>query len=183
MKYIKLILLLTIVVNSSSGQTKQNQYIKILAKFEEWKNTQYQLHNYELEKNCNQDFVSKESYHGYGLGISTDIQIFYTMLNNDNIIDALVCFNPYLCSGGNAYMNSQARILIVSKGNGYIIDDKLIDNIQNKLTSGWILIENANDGDFIGEYFNYKEGDARCCPSIKKKIRINYKNKRLEYDE
>jgi hypothetical protein len=183
MKSLNLILLLIIITNSAYGQTKQNQYFKIMTKFEEWKSKQYQLGIYELEKNCNMDFVSKETYKGSGTGISTDIQVYYTDLNNDNIIDALICFNPFLCDGGNALMNSQARIIIVSKGNEYIIDDKLIDNIENKLTSGWLYIRNALYGDFMGEYLDYKEDDGRCCPSIKKEIRINYKDKKLEYTE
>ena len=62
MKNLKLILMLTVIFNSACGQTKPNPYSKILAKFEEWKNKQYQLGKYELEKNCNLEYVGKETY-------------------------------------------------------------------------------------------------------------------------
>jgi hypothetical protein len=183
MKHLKLILILTITLNSACGQTKPNPYSKILIKFEEWKNKQYQLSNYELEKKCNIEYVGKETYKGSGIGIPKDIQVFYTDLNDDEIIDALICFSPSQCDGGNALMNAQERILILSKGNEYVVDDNLINNIEKGLPSGWLYIRNALYGSMTGEFKDYKEGDGRCCPSIKKEISISFKDKKLEYTE
>jgi hypothetical protein len=180
MKYLKLILVFTITLNSALAQTTSNSYSRILTKFEEWKTKQYQSGKYEREKNCNAEYVSKDNYKGSNEGISEDIQIFYTDLNSDNIIDAIICFNPYLCDGGNALMNAQERVIIVSKVSEYIIDDKTINNIEKELTSGWLFVRGAH-GDITGEFQDYNENDGRCCPSIIKPFSISYKDKKIEY--
>jgi hypothetical protein len=77
------------------------------------------------------------------MGIPTDIHISFTNINNDNKLDALITFNPTQCDGGNALMNAQIRVLIMSNAAGYVTDDSYIDKIESQFKKGWVIIEGA----------------------------------------
>jgi len=166
----------------SFSQSK-SEYVQIINKFEQWKNDQYKKGNYATEKNCNADSVLKEGYKGPEMGIPQDIHVSFTNFNDDNKLDAIITFNPDQCDGGNALMNAQIRVLILSNDTGYTTDDSYIDKIESNLKKGWLIIESALGSYFYGTYYEYKDSDGRCCPSIKKPFSIDYKTKQLTFDE
>jgi len=165
-----------------TAQSK-SQYSQILSKFEQWKSTQFKKGIYATEKSCNLDTMTKEGYKGPTMGIPRDIDISFTDINNDNKLDAIVTFNPDQCDGGNALMNAQIRILILSSGAAYVTDDTYIDKIETRFKKGWFGIEKASYGTFFGTYYEYKETDGRCCPSIRRPFTIEYKTKKLEFTD
>lgn len=151
-----------------------NEYIKIFTKYEEWKSLQYKTGEYLTEKDCN---LTKEG----GWGIPRDIQVSYSDINGDNKIDGLITFSPDMCGGGNATMNVQIQVLILSKGTDYFVDDKFFNKIEEKYGGG--IIESVSDGVFFGTQYEYGENDGRCCPSIKKPFIIDYKTKKLTFTQ
>lgn len=157
--------------------------MQILTRFEQWKSAQLKKGTYATEKNCNLDTVTKEGYNGPTMGIPSDIDVAFTDINNDNKLDAIVTFNPDQCDGGNALMNAQIRVLILSSGVSYVTDDAYIDKIESRLKKGWLSIEKASYGTFFGTYYEYKETDGRCCPSIRRSFTIDYKTKKLEFTD
>ena len=179
-KFTVVVFLLEGIFMQAKGQVK-SEYTQIINKFEQWKAIQYKKGTYETEKRCNIDSVSKESYKGSGMGIPKDINIFFTDINHDNKLDALFTFNPDQCDGGNALMNAQIRVLILSNGSTYITDDNFIDKIESKLKKGWLNIERVNDRTFYGTYYEYKDTDGRCCPSVRRPVQIDYKTKILTF--
>jgi len=173
------------ILNScmQTNKTTQSSYNKIISKFEQWRQEQHEIGTYEKEVNCNYEYVSKEGYKGTGIGMPRDIQLYYSNINSDTIMDALICFNPYLCDGGNALMNSQEKILILSKGQEYTVDERTLREIEGKLNSGWLYIHSVVGGTFIGEFQAYAKDDGRCCPSIQKRFNISYTDKSIKYFE
>lgn len=165
-----------------TAQSK-SEYVQLLNKFEQWKSIQYKKGVYATEKNCNLDTMTKEGYKGPTMGIPNDIDISFTDINNDNKLDAIVTFSPDQCDGGNALMNAQIRVLILSNNAGYIIDDTYIDKIETRFKKGWFNIEKASYGTFFGTYYEYKETDGRCCSSIRRPFTIDYKTKKLEFTD
>lgn len=168
--------------NSVEAQGTQDPYLLIIQKFKQWKALQYKAGKYATEKACNPDSVLKEDYAGAEMGIPQDISVDYCDLNIDNRLDALITFNPQQCDGGNALMNAQSRVLILSKGTGYVVDDSMVDKIEEKLKKGWLIIESASYGSLYGTYYEYRESDGRCCPSIKRPFTIDYKTRKLTYN-
>lgn len=175
-------LLFLCLIRHSNAQSK-SEYVLIIEKFLTWKSQQIKKGTYASDKNCNPTTVSKESYKGSSTGISSDIQTSFADINGDQRIDAIVTFNPFLCDGGNALMNAQIRVLILSKGTSYYTDDTYIDKIEKQYKDGWLNIERASEGTFFGTYYEYKEDDGRCCPSIKKRFTIDYKTKKLVFTD
>ena len=166
---------ITVKVN---GQGK-SEYAQIINKFEQWKVIQYKKGTYETKKRCNMDTVSKEGYNGPGVGIPKDMDISFTDINNDGKLDAIVTFHLDQCDGGNALMNAQIRVLILSNGITYVTDDTFIDKIESRFKKGWLNIESATEGTFFGMYYEYKDTDGRCCPSVRRPIQIDYKTRKL----
>ena len=174
------LLALTINVTAQS----KTDYVQILKKFEQWKSIQYKKGLYAIEKNCNLDTVGKEGYNGPEMGIPQDIDISFTDINDDQKLDAIVTFHPDQCDGGNALMNAQIRVLILSSGTTYITDDTYIDKVESHLKKkGWLSIESANNGTFFGTYYEYKDADGRCCPSIRRSFNIDFKTKKLTFTD
>jgi hypothetical protein len=116
------------------------------------------------------------------MGIPEDINISFTDINDDGKLDGLVTFLPDHCDGGNALMNTQIRVLILSNAANYIADDQFLDNIQQRLKKGWVIIHAVQGGTFYGTYYEYKQTDGRCCPSIKKDLSIDYKTRKINFD-
>jgi len=165
-----------------NGQAK-SEYAPIINKFEQWKVIQHKKGTYETEKRCNMDTVTKDGYNGSGIGMPKDINISFTDINNDGKLDAIVTFHPDQCDGGNALMNAQTRVLILSNGITYVIDDTFIDKIESRYKKGWLNIENATGGTFFGAYYEYKDTDGRCCPSVQRPIQIDYKTKKVTFSD
>ncbi len=148
-------------------------YNQIVIKFEYWKAQQFKSGKFATDKNCIPDTVAKKNYKGPDMGIPKDLDISFTDINRDGIIDGLVTFHPDQCDGGNALMNAQISVLILSTKKGYTIDDTFMDKITEGYT-GWFIIEKATESVLFGTYYNYKNGDGRCCPGIRKPFELNY---------
>ncbi len=158
-------LLICGLIITSCQQKSKHQ--KIITAFENWKETQINSGNYQ-DKNDE-----------LGQGFPDEINVFYTDLNQDENVDAIVCFNPILIGGGNALMNAQEKLMIVSKNENYEVDDTSFSNLERTLKSGWIHLTKVSNGIISGDYYDYKSNDGRCCPSIYKQLEMNVKNKKV----
>ena len=165
------------------GSQTRSEYEQIVNKFEQWKSSQIRKGIYAAEKGCTFDTVTKEGYSGPTIGVPNDIDFSFTDINADNKLDAVVTFNPNQCDGGNALMNAQVRLLILSNGISYITDDTYVNKIESRFTEGWFNIEKASYGTVFGTYYQYKETDGRCCPSIRRPFTIDYKTKELKFTD
>lgn len=156
-------------------------YTQLLSRFEQWKAAQYKSGKYATPGNCKMEVVVKDGYKGPVAGIPNDITVHYTDLNGDGKPDALITFNPVQCDGGNAMMNVQSRVFLVSKGVTWTADDQFIENLESK-KDGWLSVSGVMDGTIFGTYYEYAPDDGRCCPGIKKPFTIDYKSKKLSID-
>ena len=145
---------------------QKSKYQKIISTFENWKSTQISLGNYQAKND------------ELGQGFPDEIIVFYTDLNQDENVDAIICFNPILLEGGNALMNVQEKLMVVSKNENYELDDTTLTNLERKLKSGWIHLTHANNGVISGDYYDYKSNDGQCCPSIHKQVDISLNKKK-----
>jgi hypothetical protein len=169
---------LIVIAYAVTAQTSP-VYSRLLSRYEQWKAAQYKAGKYATPGNCKMDIVIKEGYTGPMAGIPEDISIHYSDINGDGIPDALITFHPVQCDGGNAMMHAQSRVLFLSKGAGWVTDDSYIDNIERK-KNGWLVVSGVKGETIFGTYYEYKDEDGRCCPSIKKQFTIDYKTKKLE---
>lgn len=172
-----------VFVMITRGLTAQTTagYTQILSRYEQWKAAQYKARTYATPGNCKMEIVVKDGYKGPVAGIPKDISIHYSDINGDNKLDALITFNPVQCDGGNAMMNVRSTVLILSKGTIWITDDKYMENIESK-KDGWLSVNGVIGGTIFGTYYEYKEDDGRCCPSIRKQFSIDYKTRKLELE-
>lgn len=145
---------------------QKSKHQKIISTFENWKSTQISLGNYQTKND------------ELGQGFPDEIIVFYTDLNQDENVDAIICFNPILLEGGNALMNVQEKLMVVSKNENYELDDSTLSNLEKTLKTGWIHVSNASNGIISGDYYDYKSNDGRCCPSIHKQLEISIENKK-----
>ena len=145
---------------------QKSKHQKIISTFENWRSTQISLGNYQTKND------------ELGQGFPDEIIVFYTDLNQDENVDAIICFNPILLEGGNALMNVQEKLMVVSKNENYELDDSTLSNLEKTLKTGWIHVSNASNGIISGDYYDYKSNDGRCCPSIHKQLEISIENKK-----
>jgi hypothetical protein len=157
-------LLICGLIITSCQQKSKHQ--KIISTFENWKSTQISLGNYQTKND------------ELGQGFPDEIIVFYTDLNQDENVDAIICFNPILLGGGNALMNVQEKLMVVSKNENYELDDSTLSNLEKTLKTGWIHVSNASNGIISGDYYDYKSNDGQCCPSIHKQVDISLNKKK-----
>ncbi|MBL0269789.1 MAG: hypothetical protein IPP99_14250 [Chitinophagaceae bacterium] len=167
---------------SSIQAQNGTSYTKIMAAFEQWKTSSIQKGKYATAANCKMEIVTKDGYKGPNTGIPQDLSIHFADINGDGKLDGLFTFHPQQCDGGNAMMNAQDRVLVLSKGTAYTTDASFISNIEQK-RDGWFSVTGALEGMIFGNYYEYGPDDGRCCPSIKKSFTIDYKTKKLEIDK
>jgi hypothetical protein len=185
---ILLLFLIVVLSNQQCQSQKASSQKSILDVFEQWKSEQYTKRTHVELKDCTIDAVINGGENHPGIGIPNEFQVSYAYINDDDQLDALVLFSPRQCDGGNASMNAQTRVLILSQGQSYTIDDTFIDqaerkHIESMRTWGFFWIERAIDGHFYGTYSAYKDEDPRCCPSIERKFRLSYATGELYFFE
>ena len=174
-------ILLLFAVSSIQAQSGTS-YSKILAAFEQWKSNAIKNGSYASAANCKMEIVTKDGYKGPNTGIPQDLSIHFADINGDGKLDGLFTFHPQQCDGGNAMMNAQDRVLVLSKGTTYTTDATYISNIEQK-KEGWFTVTGALEGMIFGTYNEYGPEDGRCCPSIRKPFTIDYKTKKLEMEK
>jgi len=106
----------------------------------------------------------------------------YGDINRDGAEDALVVFNPLQCDGGNALMNAQKAVLVLSASNGsrYFVDDTRLENIKGLPDGMWAFFERVtSSGKITGTAYGYSGADARCCPSLKAGFLYTYPSSKL----
>ena len=157
-------------------------YSKIMAAFDQWKATAIQKGKYASAANCKMEIVTRDGYKGPATGIPQELSIHFADINGDGKLDGLFTFHPQQCDGGNAMMNAQDRVLVLSKGSTYTADASYISNIEQK-KDGWLSVTGALEGIIYGTYYEYGPDDGRCCPSIKKSFTIDYKTRKLEIEK
>jgi len=189
MKKYQLSILLLFLIIAFANQRSQSQTTSghkfILDLYEDWKSDQIANRTYVSLKDCTIDAVINDDNHPLQ-GIPDEFVISYALINDDGVLDALVTFSPQQCDGGNAMMNAQSSVLILSEGAGYIWDDTFIDDVvrkynQSTRTWGLFWIDRASGGTLFGTYSAYKDEDPRCCPSIKRKFHLSYATKELTF--
>lgn len=164
------------------GQGKSD-YATIISRFEQWKTLQYKKGVFVQGNRCNPDSVSVPGYKGSEIGIPNDIDVFFTDINRDGRLDALVTFRPLQCDGGLALMNHQVRVLVLSAKSGYVIDDTLIDNIARAHKRGWLVVESVSQGTIYGTYFEQRASDGRGNASIRRPFGIDFSSRQLRFDD
>ena len=161
----------------SYAQSKRNNDKDLINNaFYNWKLKQYKSGRYATEDNCNLEKVTTAGYKGPEAGISKEVTFHYSDINLDSIPDALITFSPYLCDGGLALSNTQVKLLILSKGDKYYVDDYFIANIEKKY-KGWFLMDGVSNGKLFGRY---NEG-GRTAERIKP-FTLSYKTKKITFN-
>jgi len=181
-RYYILFLLLPVLVSCKSFNEKR----EIKEAFRKWKENEIKIGvDYLSKENCNEVFVSKDSLRSVErprlTGFPDDIEFSYGYLNNDDKIDALVTFLPVSCEGARALRWVQIRLLIISSDNGYKLDSTFFNTIiQN--SKGYIILDKIKNKCFEGDYYEYAFGDPNCCPSIHKRVLVDYKTKNVFFE-
>jgi len=160
----------------------ESEYVSILSSFNLWKIEQIKSGIFLVSDSCNSNVVSRGNFVGPNMGIPLDLDISYTDINQDGKLDGLILFRPDQCDGGNALINSQVKLLVLSSTYKYIIDDKFMNLFESQYGKGWFILDNATEGTIYGTYFEYTQSDGRCCPSIRRKISIDFRSRKLEFE-
>lgn len=178
---------LTIFLGGNFLQSASANQLAIQNAYKEWKASQLRAGKYLESSQCNmQSFLNlvkagrRVASHGFGTAAFS-----YGDINRDGTEDALVVFNPQQCDGGNASMNMQTAILILSANNGshYIVDDKKLEHIKGAPTDMWTKFERVkSDGRIAGTAYGYRRTDPRCCPSRQAAFTYAYPNNKLIMD-
>ena len=180
-----LTLMLAIVIlvpNDSQANQRTNVRFRksIISAYEDWKKQEINQGNYAAKQNCNPKSVYRSlqlnRLNGIAqIGFSKE-SLSFADINNDRRVDALILFKPKQCDGGNAFMNAQTALVVLSKEDksAYTVDSEILSNL-NGVPSGWWLTFEAlqSNGIIIGTAQGYSERDARCCPSLS--IAFEYK--------
>ena len=169
--------------NPIDSTTKQ----KIKLTFDNWAKEQIEKGIYFAKDSCNceyykmKDSLGLEAVFGYAIPWdSSEIHIYYAILNADSIIDALITFPIYQCDGGNATMWHQEQILVLSQGSDYVVIDNYFHKFGTNLT-GFFHLDSAATKTVFGTYYEFTDNDGRCCPSIQKPIKIDLKKNEFKY--
>ncbi|GAB5527121.1 MAG: hypothetical protein Roseis2KO_49930 [Roseivirga sp.] len=124
-------------------------------------------------ENCNLEYVVNTEGSAM-LGFPEDINFHYADVNGDDKSDALITFFPVQCDGGNAAMWMQYQLLVLSqKGSDYSIDEIPLHPNALSLLNGPYFLDSLSDQHAFGRYFEFVQGDARCCPSVNKTLTID----------
>jgi hypothetical protein len=154
--------------------------------FENWTKYEIEKGNFFATDSCNRDYyVMKDSLgleSTFGLSVPDDtseIYYHYADLNSDNKKDALITFTPYQCDGGNATMWVQYQLLVLSQGDKYLVTDNYFERF--KTDPGFFHLDSIGTKTVFGTYFEFTNNDGRCCPSIKRPIKIDLEKNELNY--
>jgi hypothetical protein len=151
--------------------------------YKEWKASQLRARNYLADSQCNLQGVIEQMKSGRSVNQGFGTAGFsYGDINRDGTEDALVTFNPWQCDGGNALMNAQTAVLILSASDGprYFVDDTRLENIKGLPNGMWAVFERVtSSGKITGTAYGYSDADARCCPSLKAGFTYTYPSSKL----
>jgi len=182
--------LITIIFSCQTGIRDKHidstikQKIKIA--FDDWTKDEIRKGNFFAQDSCNVDYYVMKDSLGlesvFGLSVpwdSSEINFYYSDLNKDNREDALITFTPYQCDGGNATMWIQYQLLVFSQGDYYSLTDNYFE--KYKADPGFFHLDSAVINAVFGTYYEFKENDCRCCPSIQRPIKIDIEKNEFKY--
>jgi len=156
--------------------------------FEKWKIAEIEKGNFISIDSCNLEYYEKNNPLEIGntnyYAIPTDsseVNYYYSDINGDNKKDALITFSPHQCDGGNATQWVQYQILVLSQNQNYSVIDNYFEKFNNY--NGFFHLDSISTNSFFGTYFEFKEDDGNCCPSIKKPIKIDFRLNKLVFIE
>ena len=141
---------------------------------------QFKAGLYADAKKCHPDTVLQTGYTGPGIGVPGEMNIYFSDLNHDNAIDALITYSIDQCDESNGVMSVQRQLLVLSKGDTYYVDEKYFEKITSSLKNGWITVENAAYGRIYGSFHDFKNNNYR-VPGISKSFSVVYPKEKLEY--
>jgi hypothetical protein len=159
--------------------------------FNEWENDEIKSGHFINHDSCNWEYVTRLKVDGLKdiWSIPSDLNYSFADLNNDSIVDGLVSFCPDQCDGGNGSVWVRFQILIISDKSKYDLSSYLSEGLNNQIgksKEGFRFIDSISNNEIWGTYYEFKEGDAFCCPSIIKRFHEQYcdwikneKNKKL----
>ena len=174
---------LALCLGANPGLPASANQIAIQKAYKDWKTSQLRAGNYVADSQCNLQGVRELMQSGRRIGSGFGTAGFsYGDINKDGKEDALITFNPQQCDGGNALMNAQTTVLILSANNGsrYIVDDKKLENLKGLPDGMWARFEKfTRSGNITGTAFGYRNSDPRCCPSLKADFTYTYPSSRI----
>jgi hypothetical protein len=170
---------LILVIANRCVTTSESEQIR--TRFERWQSNQINAGRFVADENCNPAFVSPNDSIP-NLGFPSQIHFFYMEINKDKQLDALITFNPEQCDGGNALMWTQYQLLVLSSSTGYKIDEEFFREIGKDL-KGFFHLDGTTNVGFTGTYFEFTEADPSCCPSLKKRITIQFDIKQIKFND
>jgi hypothetical protein len=186
-----LTIFITVLLFSCTSRQNENlvdsQTIKdIKNAFESWTKSEIEKGKFFAMDSCNGDYYFKKDSLGLesidGIAVpndSSEIFYFYADLNYDNKKDALITFTPYQCDGGNAIMWVQYQLLVLSQGDKYVVTDNYFERF--KTDPGFFHLTGVGTKTVFGTYFEFTDNDGRCCPSIKRPIKIDLDKNEFNY--
>lgn len=174
---------LAISLGVSLVQPASANQLAIQNAYKEWKASQLGAGKYLADSQCNLQSVQELIKSGRDVNQRFGTAAFsYGDINRDGLEDALVVFNQRQCDGGNALMNAQTALLILSADNGsrYLVDDKRLENLKGLPNDMWARFKRVkSNGDITGTAYGYRDADARCCPSLQAAFTYTYQNNKL----
>jgi hypothetical protein len=166
---------------SYSQENLKEEKIKaeIKSVFEQWKQEQIAAGKWIAIENCNWKYVDTNKIDALNvLSIPNEISWDFGDLNLDNKMDGLFMIHPWQCDGGNAAMNFQFSVLILSKeGAYYVLEKWAAANLG--FGGNYYHYTGIENGGIKADYYEYKEADGRCCPSIHKTTYLQFENDKL----
>ncbi len=183
MKIQALVATLTVSLGVNLSHPALANQLAIQNAYRGWKASQLKAGNYLADSDCNMQRVAelikagRRTIQGFGTAAFS-----YGDINQDGIEDALVIFNPRQCDGGNALMNAQTAVLILSSINDtrYFVDDKRLESLKGLPNDMWAIFERVKgNGAISGTAYGYRDKDARCCPSIQAAFTYTYPTNKL----
>lgn len=168
-------LFLLIIIFMGCQRTESTEIEQIQEVFRGWQKAQIESPDGEFvaKENCNLDYVINTEVSAM-LGFPEEINFYYADVNGDDKSDALITFFPVQCDGGNATMWMQYQLLVLSqKGSDYSIDEIPLHPNALSLLNGPYFLDSLSDQHAFGRYFEFVQGDARCCPSVNKTLTID----------
>lgn len=155
---------------------------QVQAAFSDWQKAQIESPDGEFvaKENCNLDYVINTEGTAM-LGFPEEINFYYADVNDDGRTDALITFSPDQCDGGNAMAWTQYKILVTSDDNNdYSVNESSLDVATASLVKGPYFLDSLSGTNAYGRYYEFLDGDARCCPSISGAMIIDLKTMKVD---
>lgn len=158
------------------------QQRKIRKLFAAWQKKEVKAH--QFLDSCNWDWSAdhKNSNIDWGFPDSTRITFSFADLNNDEKLDGMATFTPDQCDGGNASMWTQIQVFFISGRIKYLVTDE-VDVSKFSGTGfdgkGFYWLDSISKNKINGTYYEFKDYDGHCCPSIKWPVTFDFKTKKL----